>query len=112
MMKAITLFCVIALCLTSFHLLSAQSAAKPETADPDVPNLNVYPNPAYDLLKLQSDKPLDLVTIVDNDGERVKRVQRKQLAWKQIDMSDLPDGFYEVRLFSGEENKSFTVIKL
>ena len=111
-MRAIAQLCAIALSLTSFHLLSAQSTELLGPVSHEEPRLNVYPNPTYDLLTLKSDRPLDLVTIVDEKGERVMKIQRKQLAWKQIDVSELPLGFYKVQLFAGDEHKSFTVVKL
>lgn len=111
-MRAIAQFCAIASSLICFHLLPAQAGIPYSSQEALEQPLNVYPNPTHDLLKLKSNSPLDRVTIVNEQGERVMKLQQKALAWNQIDMSRLPAGFYKVRLFTREESRSFTVIKL
>jgi hypothetical protein len=63
-------------------------------------NITVYPNPARQALFLQSDIPVRKVRIFNLQGICVSNVGEVE---KEVDVSTLPSGFYQVKIETDKE---------
>lgn len=52
-------------------------------------DIEIYPNPASNLLTIKSEKPIDIIEMYDMTGKLLKKTTKLN-----IDMSDLPNGQY------------------
>jgi len=85
-------------------------SAGPETK---ISLLNLYPNPSSDFVNLVYDAKDDLeVTIFDTSGKLVyKQLPGKGFSNLRIDVRDLSEGIYFVKVQSGYESSSLKFIK-
>jgi hypothetical protein len=64
-------------------------------------NVNIYPNPAQEVLQLKSDFPLNEVEIVDAFGRIVNRYNTNS-SNLQIPLESLNNGLYFLRISTSE----------
>lgn len=62
--------------------------------------LNIYPNPTSTQLTLDTQLKIDQIIITDITGKTIKSIQPKS---KTINVSDLTNGIYFIKIISGEE---------
>lgn len=71
-------------------------------------SLNIYPNPAKDILHIQNNgENVKNITIYDTSGRQMLTTK----AAKEINVSKLPKGNYVVQVETNKEEKSFKIIK-
>ncbi len=75
------------------------------TRELSVVNLRVFPNPAQKSINIQSDQPLQEITIFTPDGRRILARALNAASSVQIELPLLPDGFYMLKIRT--ENNSF-----
>jgi hypothetical protein len=81
----------------------------PDIVNVDMGTLRIYPNPASDVLFIESSETIEFVTLYDGRGERVKR--RKGEGVKMgIQVNDLAPGLYMVKINLGDEIISRKII--
>ncbi|HAO05405.1 T9SS type A sorting domain-containing protein [Chryseobacterium mucoviscidosis] len=74
----------------------------------DSNNFQIYPNPAYDIINIKTNKELKNIEIFDSSGKIVKTQER---ALKRIDISDLQTGMYILKAFDGKKSLSSMFLK-
>lgn len=72
--------------------------------------LSVYPNPVSDFVNIKSDELITSVQIFDVMGKLVKEEKDANMALI-INVSDLPNGTYFVKVFAGDIVKTVKVVK-
>jgi len=60
-------------------------------------NISVYPNPATDLLFVNSDEQINRITVIDMSGKTIIEIDNSNLFLGGIDVSQLSAGIYIVR---------------
>ncbi|MCB0761495.1 MAG: T9SS type A sorting domain-containing protein [Flavobacteriales bacterium] len=65
-------------------------------------NVSIFPNPAKDQVRINSDLIVDRLEIYNVVGEVVMSVERPQSRSLTLDLSDLSEGIYVVTTFAGE----------
>ena len=70
--------------------------------------LSLYPNPAKDILTLNSDEKIEIIEIFNLNGAQVMSFNQVK---KQIDISALADGVYLLRARSGDKVSNIKFIK-
>lgn len=73
-------------------------------------DLVLYPNPVRNVLNIVSKEPIGLIALYNTLGEEVKRLSPNEVQLK-IDMNDIQDGLYFVKISISNEIKTFTIIK-
>lgn len=72
---------------------------------------SVYPNPATDRkINIESNVPLDAIELVNINGQMIRRIQHPVAQDKVYTIENLPQGFYFVRLSSGQQTATKKVI--
>ncbi len=66
---------------------------------------NIYPNPAYDYIRIASDKPLHNINIISLDGKTI--ISKKINSNGSIDISGLKSGIYMIKDDSGRSIGKF-----
>lgn len=74
------------------------------------PDISVYPNPTSDYIKIEIKNSIDKVEIYSTNGILVKKDAKLQKE-KRIDISNLPDGIYMMKINSEKKNFLFKIIK-
>jgi len=69
-----------------------------------------YPNPVQNVLKMSAKESIDQISIFSLMGREIKRADNSDLN-AEIDMSNLAQGTYFVRVVVGDSSGSFKVIK-
>lgn len=72
--------------------------------------LEFYPNPATDVLTINSEEVIDTIQIYDSTGKQVMNSKSGNTTSK-IYMDNYPAGIYYVKVFAGENTKDIKVIK-
>jgi len=69
------------------------------TNNVDLANLNIFPNPASNIVTIEFIKQIDKVSLYDMNGMLIKEVNKNK-----IDLSDIINGIYvlQIKLLSGE----------
>ena len=92
-------------CANHRALSGAAAAAEPGELVPSQHQLEAWPNPATDAVRLSwtdlNDEPVR-VTIVNAQGVVVQRQEVESLASYRIDTAALPDGIYHISLQAGK----------
>ena len=70
--------------------------------------IDIYPNPAGDILFIKSEIPLTKVEFYSILGEKVKEINRD---FKAITLNDISDGIYIVKIQSENRSVSKKIIK-
>ena len=69
-----------------------------------------YPNPVEDMLQLQTQSRVDLVEIYDVLGKKMVSTIPGTVSPK-LDMTNIPNGAYIVKIVMGDQSKSIKIIK-
>ena len=77
----------------------------------DQPNLSVYPNPARDLLNINTEMPIESVQIVSVSGQLMRTIQGNS-NYEEINISDLQAGMYYILIRSKGDLITEKFIKL
>lgn len=97
---------------TSFELIRNNREDEPETA---AANIQIYPNPASDLLNIHANGNdiLEQIDIFNMAGQLVSSVKVKNENRKEIDLSSFNDGLYIAKVisFKGSSTTKFKVVK-
>jgi hypothetical protein len=80
-------------------------------SQPSANSLNVFPNPAHDVLNLQSETPLQAEIYLFDTSGKVRKSLQMNTASTSLDISDLPGGMYLLQIYNGKEMKSVKVVK-
>lgn len=75
-------------------------------SDQELLELRLYPNPANDVLYLQTQSKIDSITIYSLQGQNLIKASNKE-----IDVSGLSSGIYFVRVTSGPHSEVFRFVK-
>jgi len=73
-----------------------------------VSDIKVYPNPAEDFLFIESDKNIERVEIYDLFGKLLKQFNPNK---NYINVSELKQGMYLIKIYDGKSNSLFKVLK-
>lgn len=71
--------------------------------------VRIYPNPVTDYLSIESVTPLQSVELIDYVGRPLQHFT--QVTSQSIEMYNYPSGMYILRLRSGNQTKTFKIIK-
>ena len=74
------------------------------------PTISVYPNPADDILRIESSKTVDAVTLFNAQGQEVAQ-QAVRNRTGVIDISTLSSGVYTLRATTRNSSYAFSVVK-
>ena len=74
------------------------------------PSIAIYPNPADDVLRIQSSEAIDLVTLFNAQGQEVAQQSLRDRAGV-IDISALSSGVYTLRATTRDSSFVFNVVK-
>lgn len=80
------------------------------TAELDYSKINLFPNPARDILKISSEMSVDHIQILDYNGKITKELSETGRIFN-IDISDWPAGKYLLKVYFGRKTENFTFIK-
>lgn len=86
------------------YLLSSPSTAPK-------PMIEIYPNPAFDLVTIRSDQPIDKVEMVDGMGRKVALKEQRGQSSLQLSISKLNKGVYVLRVFSKNSFSTHKILK-
>jgi hypothetical protein len=79
--------------------------------DTDVANLNVYPNPAQDVLNISADETIETVSVFNTNGQLIFQ-ENIETNKGRIDVSGLTPGVYAVTFQSARAQSTFKIVKL
>jgi len=79
------------------------------TSDHQAENINIFPNPATNVIHLQSDRPIEEIAIFDLQGKIVH--QQSKVINNRLNISFLSDGMYLLQLKTDNQQKVFRLIK-
>jgi len=68
-------------------------------------NTKAFPNPVSDLINIESNRGIDLVSVLDVNGQVVDQFKAPNSPSFQYSFSELPDGIYFIQLISGTEQE-------
>jgi hypothetical protein len=74
------------------------------------PSIAIYPNPADDVLRIQSSEAIELVTLFNAQGQEVAQQSLRDRAGV-IDISALSSGVYTLRATTRDSSFVFNVVK-
>jgi hypothetical protein len=78
----------------------------------EVTRVTVYPNPTSEFVSVQSEQPAQNVTLFDLNGRVVKSVNLSGTNSYQLNMNDVPAGFYLLQVtFDAQQVRNFKIIK-
>ena len=72
---------------------------------------SVYPNPTTDVLNIKSSKEIDNVTVFNLLGQNVASFTKNEIINSSIDLSELSQGLYLVKITSGNKTQTLRVTK-
>ena len=77
-----------------------------------VTRATVFPNPTSEYVTVQSEQPVEYITLFDLNGRLVKRVNVGGETESQLNMNDVPSGFYLLQVtFNNQQVQNLKVIK-
>ncbi|NRD19388.1 T9SS type A sorting domain-containing protein [Winogradskyella eckloniae] len=79
--------------------------------DNTLQSFGVYPNPTSGLLNIKSSQDVDNVTVFNLLGQSVATFSKNEITNSSIDMSDLSQGLYLVKITSGDNTQTIRVTK-
>jgi len=80
-------------------------------ADNDIQNVNVFPNPASNSIKVNSDSFIEHIKIYNVLGQEVASYSVQEFT-KELDISNLSDGNYFLKVYSGKAVHVIRFIKI
>lgn len=75
------------------------------------PKIEIYPNPAYDLVTIRSDQPIDKVEVLDGMGRKVALKEQHGQSSLELSISKLNKGVYVLRAFSKNSFSTHKILK-
>ena len=73
---------------------------------------SVYPNPSNDWVNVESENPVHKIVLFDMNGRVVKAINLSAANRYQLNMSDVPSGFYMMQItFDNKETQNLKIIK-
>ena len=73
---------------------------------------NVYPNPSSEWVNIESEIPVQKIVMYDLNGRLVKAINLSATNRYQLNMNDLPSGFYMMQLtFDNQRTQNLKIIK-
>ena len=77
-----------------------------------VTRATVFPNPTSEYVTVQSEQPVEYITLFDLNGRLVKRVNVGGETESQLNMNDVPSGFYLMQVtFNNQQVQNLKIIK-
>jgi hypothetical protein len=76
-----------------------------------VDNSRVYPNPATDYVRFETDEPVDFISIQSISGQHIRRVDFDKRLSGDLDLSDLSPGLYCITLHTQDKVVTKKVVK-
>lgn len=74
-------------------------------------SISVYPNPSHDhRIIIESDIALDEVELINVNGQIIQKIVKPALSNRQLPIENLPNGFYLLKLNSGNQSVTKKVI--
>jgi alpha-tubulin suppressor-like RCC1 family protein len=70
--------------------------------------ISIYPNPAKEILNVNSTNPIVAIVVYNSFGQEVKSMIGNQ---SQIDLSTIPKGIYVVKIITNDNQKTVKIIK-
>lgn len=70
-------------------------------------SVSIYPNPASDYLKIVSDLPIDMITLYNNMGRKIKEIKLQNVNTAEININYLNSGLYFVQI----DSKNSTIVE-
>jgi hypothetical protein len=89
---------------------SEESDPHPASISDEFQNINLYPNPVTNILKISSDKIIDKLSIYTIFGQQLNEFYLNTQTY-QIDMKDFSSGIYILKIKSDNKIKACQVIK-
>ncbi len=77
----------------------------------DAITVNLYPNPAKNILNIQSSAKLNKLEIIDVCGKKVSEFTKVDLANKSILLDNVSNGIYLVKIYSGKQILNKQLVK-
>ena len=73
---------------------------------------SVYPNPSNEWVNVESENPVHKIVLLDMNGRVVKAINLSAANRYQLNMSDVPSGFYMMQItFDNKETQNLKIIK-
>ena len=73
---------------------------------------SVYPNPSNEWVNVESENPVHKIVLFDMNGRVVKAINLSAANHYQLNMSDVPSGFYMMQItFDNKETQNLKIIK-
>lgn len=73
---------------------------------------SVYPNPSNEWVNVESENPVHKIVLFDMNGRMVKAINLSAANHYQLNMSDVPSGFYMMQItFDNKETQNLKIIK-
>ena len=72
---------------------------------------SVYPNPTTDVLNIKSTQDIDNVTVFNLLGQSVASFSKNEITNSSVNLSDLSEGLYLVKITSGDKTQTLRVTK-
>ncbi len=69
----------------------------------DASALNVFPNPATTSVRIQSEKPIQQISLINNLGIEVYQISSVNHTEVEVDMHLIPAGLYRLKVVMGDE---------
>ena len=79
--------------------------------DYELSNVYVFPNPTKDIIKIDTIETIDKVVVVNQLGQRVLEINRKNLFNNKINLSSLSKGVYLMTVSAEKKSKTIKIIK-
>ena len=79
------------------------------TSDHEVKNINFFPNPATNVIYIQSDRPIEKIAFYNLQGKTI--YQSGQVINNRLDINFLSAGIYLLQLYADNQQKVFRLIK-
>ncbi|WP_290838323.1 endonuclease [Flavobacterium sp.] len=69
-----------------------------------VSTVTVYPNPAHDRINISSDRDLQDIEVISVNGQVVRHIDHPTFSNQEFTIENLPNGFYLIKLSTGEQS--------
>ncbi|WP_296382826.1 T9SS type A sorting domain-containing protein [Winogradskyella sp.] len=90
---------------------SFTTAAELSIEDNELNTFSVYPNPTSDVLNIKSSKEIDNITVFNLLGQNVASFKKNDITNSSIDLAELSNGLYLVKISAGDTTQTIRVTK-
>ncbi|WP_290844135.1 endonuclease [Flavobacterium sp.] len=66
--------------------------------------VSVYPNPTHDKVNISSDRDLEEIEVISVNGQVVRKIEHPVFVDQTFSIDNLPQGFYMIKLSSGNQS--------